>query len=249
MTEIIVLTNIFVGCRLCVSDEKTTVDANQQGNVLLMATKAARKLETISGIEQAVAMLDPLRLKLLERLQTPNSATGLARAMRLPRQRLNYHLRELERHRLVEFVEERRKGNCTERIVRATATSYLISPDALGSLATDPDRIEDRFSSTYQVAVAAKAIRDIAVLEKRAQAARKKLPTLTLQVGVRFAGAEQQQAFARDLTNAVAELAAKYHDETAPDGRRFEFYVGGYPAITKSEEAARREASDDKDNL
>lgn len=182
-------------------------------------------------------MLDPLRLRMLEHLQSPNSATGLAKVMKMPRQRVNYHLRELERHKLVEFVEERRKGNCNERIVRATATSYVINPATLGSLASDPAMIEDRFSSTYQVAVAAKAIRDLAVLEKRATSVRKKLPTLTLQVSVRFAGPEAQQGFARDLTNALAELTAKYHDESTTGGRVFEFYVGGYPAITKSDDA------------
>lgn len=176
---------------------------------------------------------------MLEHLQSPSSATGLAKAMKMPRQRVNYHLRELERHKLVEFVEERRKGNCNERIVRATATSYVINPAALGSLASDPAMIEDRVSSAYQVAVAAKAIRDLAVLEKRATAARKKLPTLTLQVSVRFSGPEAQQGFARDLTNALAELTAKYHDESTTGGRVFEFYVGGYPAITKSEDAGK----------
>ena len=35
---------------------------------------------------------------------------------------------------LVELAEERRKGNCTERVMRATAPSYFISPAALGKL-------------------------------------------------------------------------------------------------------------------
>ena len=32
----------------------------------------------------------------------------------------------------IELVEERKRGNCTERIVRDTATHYLDSPEALG---------------------------------------------------------------------------------------------------------------------
>ena len=38
----------------------------------------------------------PLRLKLLEQLIEPDSAGGLARRLGVPRQVLNYHLRELE---------------------------------------------------------------------------------------------------------------------------------------------------------
>ena len=56
----------------------------------------------------------------------------------LPRQRLNYHLKALEQCGLLECVEERRKGNCTERILRATAHSFVISPDALGALGPTP---------------------------------------------------------------------------------------------------------------
>jgi hypothetical protein len=48
----------------------------------------------------------------------------------LPRQQVGYHLRALEQAGLVELVEERRKGNCIERIVRAAACSYVISPEA-----------------------------------------------------------------------------------------------------------------------
>ena len=42
----------------------------------------------------------------------------LAAAIGLPRQKVNYHLRALERHGLVELVQERRKGNVTERRCR-----------------------------------------------------------------------------------------------------------------------------------
>ena len=69
----------------------------------------------------AEAALDPARARLLAQLAEPRSATMLAAAAGLPRQKVNYHLRTLERHGLVELVEERRKGNVTERLVRATA--------------------------------------------------------------------------------------------------------------------------------
>ena len=209
-----------------------------------MGLAAAQKLDVVAGAQQAASMLDPLRLQLLEALQTPNSASGLARAMKLPRQRINYHLRQLGTHGLVEFVEERRKGNCRERVVRASASTYVINPSALGSLGADPSRIEDRFSSAYQVAVAAKAIRDLAVLQGRADAVKKKLSTITLQMNVRFASATQQNQFAEEVTEMLSKLVAKYHDEKSPGGRKFLFYLGGYPEITKSEDQAQREADE-----
>jgi DNA-binding transcriptional ArsR family regulator len=75
----------------------------------------------------AVVSLDPIRTRLLAELTEPASATALADRVGLARQKVNYHLRELERHGLVELVEERRKGNMIERMLRATAASYVIS--------------------------------------------------------------------------------------------------------------------------
>lgn len=183
----------------------------------------------------ASALLNPLRLQILERLREPDSASGLARLMKLPRQKLNYHLRELEKHGLVEPVEERKRGNCVERIVRATARYYLISPAALGNLATDPEQIQDRFSSTYLVAVAARAIHDLAVLRTRAEKAGKKLATFTLETDVKFASAADLNAFSEELSNAVARLVTKYHDEKTSGGRHYKFIIGSYPKITKKE--------------
>ena len=65
----------------------------------------------------------------------------------MPRQQVNYHLRTLERHGLVELVSERRKGNMTERLMRATAASYVISPTALAAVQPDPERAPDRLSA------------------------------------------------------------------------------------------------------
>src|SRR5262245_15347298 len=148
---------------------------------------AVSALNIIENAGQAAVLLDPLRLRLVEELREPGSASGLARRLRLPRQKINYHLRELEKQRLVELVEERRRGNCMERMLRATARTYVISPAALGGLAADPAEIQDRFSSTYLVAATARATRDVAALRAKAKRAGKRLATLTLESEVRFA--------------------------------------------------------------
>lgn len=188
------------------------------------------QLDVIDKVEQAAVLLDPLRLRLLEQLREPNSAAGLARQLRLPRQKLNYHLRELEKHRLVELAEERRRGNCVERVLRATARTYVISPAALGALGADPAGATDRLSSAHLVNVAAGAVRDVATLRTRAERAGKKLATLTLEGEVRFPSAAARHAFAEELAAQFTRLVAKYHDAKAPGGRPFRFVIAGYPA-------------------
>jgi len=193
-------------------------------------------LQVISRSEPAAAVLDPVRQQLLAHLAEPDSAAGLARRLRLPRQRINYHLRALEAAGLVELVEERRKGNCFERVVRATARSFVISPEALGVLGPGPDASADRLSSAYLVAAAGRVIRDVGVLEAQARSEGKRIATLTLDAEVRFADAERRAEFARELTEAVARLAAKYHDERASGGRRFRLLAAVHP--TPTEEAS-----------
>jgi DNA-binding transcriptional ArsR family regulator len=191
----------------------------------------------VYGVRRTSALLNPLRLQLLEAMQAPTSASGLARQFDLPRQQVNYHLRELEKEGFVELVEERRKGNCVERIVRATANYYLVNPPAMKAMTADAMQLRDQFSSTYLVAVAARAVRDLAMLRTQAEKAGKRLATFTLQTEVRFASAAVRNEFTQQLTNEVARLIARYHDEKNPSGRRFQFFIGCYPSVTKKVEA------------
>ena len=126
----------------------------------------------------AEASLDPMRARLLAALAEPGSATTLAARAGVSRQRLNYHLRELERHGLIELVEERRKGNCTERVLRATAASYVISPAAFAAVAPDPARSPDKVSAYWMLALAGQLVRDVGELIAGAAKARKPVADL-----------------------------------------------------------------------
>jgi DNA-binding transcriptional ArsR family regulator len=180
---------------------------------------------------QASTVLDPTRLRILAGMREPETAAGVARALGLPRQRVGYHVRALEREGLLRLVAERPKRGTIERLLQATARSYVVSPDALGVLGATRAEVQDRFSSAYQVAATARTLRDLAVLTERATAAGNRLPTLTLEAEVRFADAADQTAFAAELTEAVARLAGKYHRASAADGRTFRFVLAGHPAL------------------
>ena len=118
----------------------------------------------------------PARARLLAGLAEPASASALAERVDLPRQKVNYHLRILEEHGLVTEVGQRRWGGLTERVLHATAAAYVVSPGALGEAAGDPDRIADRLSARYLIALAARAVREVAGLIRRADRAGKRLP-------------------------------------------------------------------------
>lgn len=185
--------------------------------------------------ERAQALLDRTRMQLLQQLGTPSSAAGLARTLDLPRQRINYHLRELESQRLVELVEEKKRGSVTERIYRRTGDSYALSPAVLGPLAVTPEQFQDRFSVAFQVALASRTIRELEELQRGAALANKKLPTFAAETEVRFASPEKRAAFAAELTQAIASLVTKYHAADVEGGRSYRVQLGAYPRPTASE--------------
>jgi DNA-binding transcriptional ArsR family regulator len=185
----------------------------------------------------AEVSLDPIRARLLAELAEPGSASTLAPRVGLTRQKVNYHLRTLERHGLVELLEERRKGNCTERVLQATAASYVISPAALSALAPDPSREPDQRSARWLLAVAGRLVGEVGELISAASAARKRLATLGIDSEIRFASAKDRAAFAVELASTVNRLVAKYHDEAAPGGRSHRFIVAVHPTITNQKES------------
>lgn len=177
----------------------------------------------------AAALLRPLRARILGMLTEPQSAAGLARTLEASRQKVGYHLHALERQGLVEVVEERKVGNCVERIVRATQRAYLVSAEVLGSLAQGAAEAADRFSAAYVIAVAARALREITRIRQAADDAGKRLATLTLETEIRFATAADRGAFAEELAQEIARLTAKYHQASAPRGRTHRFVTFAYP--------------------
>ena len=185
-----------------------------------------RDVEVIEDPAAAVVALDPVRARLLAALAEPGSAATLAPRLGLARQKVNYHLRTLEAHGLVRMVEERRWGGLTERVLIATAASYVVSPGALGEAANDPRRASDRLSARYLIALAGRVVRDVGSLARRASTAGKRLPTMAIDTEIGFRSAADRAAFADELTASVLELAARYHHD---DGRPHRLVVAAYP--------------------
>ncbi|QCB94791.1 ArsR/SmtB family transcription factor [Cellulomonas shaoxiangyii] len=183
-------------------------------------------VEVIEDVGAAAVALDPVRARLLAELAVPASAAGLAARVGIPRQKVNYHLRTLEAHGLVELAEERRHGGITERVLRASAARYVVSPAAVSASAADPDATADRLSAGYLVALAGRVVREVGALARRAAATGARLPTLTVDTQIGFRSAADRAAFADDLTAAVLDLAARYHHD---DGRPHRLVVAAHP--------------------
>jgi DNA-binding transcriptional ArsR family regulator len=199
-----------------------------------------RAIDVVAETERAAVLMDRTRLTLLGELATPRSAAQVARQLGLPRQRVNYHLRELERERLVECVAEHARGSCVERVYRRSGDCYAVSSAALGELSPRPEAMADQFSSDYQIALATRVVQELGALQAGAQAQGKGLATFSLAVEVTFASPASRHQFAEELSAAVAALVTKHHDASSPGGRTFRVYAGAYQKPTTAAARKRR---------
>lgn len=56
-----------------------------------------------------------------------------------------------------------------------------------------------------------------------------RMPYYGVDTEVRFRSATERAAFTSELTDAITKLVAKYHDESAPGGRRHRLVVVAHP--------------------
>ena len=197
------------------------------------------EIEVIADAATAAIVLDPVKSRLLHELAEPASAASLAARLGIARQNVNYHLRLLEERKLVSVAEERVWGGITERLFRASAASYVISPLALGRAAADPSRAADRLSAGYLIALAARVVREVGELWHAARSADKRLATLAIDTEIRFRSAAERAAFTAELTTAITTLVSKYHDAAAENGRNHRLVVAAHPLPGTPAGAAR----------
>jgi hypothetical protein len=139
----------------------------------------------------------------------------------------------LEAHGLVEIAERRKWGGLTERLMVATAASYVVSPTAMGPVAVDPGRESDRLSASYLVALAARVIREVAGLVRRAREVDKRLPSLSIDTEIRFRSPADRAAFSQELATAITHLVSRYHDASSPGGRDHRLVIMSHPLPQK----------------
>lgn len=186
----------------------------------------------ITDAQQAALLMQPVKARILDSLNEPATTAELAKRFDQPRQRLGYHVRQLEQAGLIQVVDQTRNRNCLGRRLQAIARKFYVAPDAAGEDLADHDalaaEIRDRFSSSWLIGQSARAVREVAELSELARAANKKLPTLSLDSVVSFDNAEDQEAFAQELTELLAALVSRY-DSDGQNARQFRLLSACYP--------------------
>jgi hypothetical protein len=196
-----------------------------------MDANTVTEVAAVGDRRHAAALLaHPLRPRIVALAAEPASASELAARLGLPRQRVNYHVRQLAKARFLRRAGQVRKRNLIEQRYVATARSYVLAPEVLGPLAADRASAEDAFSAARLVAIAAQAQADVSHAVSAAAAQGKRLATLSMAADIRFASAEQRVAFTQALQAAIVDVIAKHTSPAEGDGRPFKLVLGCYPA-------------------
>jgi len=210
-------------------------DSNSRATLMAHAPPLT-ELAFVRDASAARCLLDPLRRTILEHLREPGSATTVAQELELPRQRVNYHVRELEREGLLRHIEDRRRGNCLERVVQAAASAFVVDPKLLALVPT-PDRppngSDTPFSSTALLASAGRTISALGALHESTAPEGRRIPTLSLEARIRFRSARDEVEFAQVIERVLQRLVSRYDSPSASpgsgSGRTFRIALGGHP--------------------
>ena len=179
----------------------------------------------VSDARTMALLADPLKLKILREMDQPRTTAALALVLGMPRQKLGYHVRQLEDAGLLASAGESRRGNCIARKLQAAARQFIV-------IRTDPQGLipEDRHAGSWLIERCASAIREVGFLLSAAGENGEKLPVLTLESEIAFDNPQERQAFAQELNELIAALIDRY-GSTSSSATPFRFLAASYPKL------------------
>ena len=159
------------------------------------------------------AITHPTRLRVLDVLRSPNSAAGVARSIREPRQRVNHHVRALADAGLIRPAGERRKGNFVEQLYESVAGTFVLSPRVTWGDGERLRALTDQLSLRTLVEFGERVQRDAAHLLDRAAFDGEEIASAAVEATVRFADVEARRAFLDEFLTFTAQLIERHAGE------------------------------------
>jgi DNA-binding transcriptional ArsR family regulator len=193
-----------------------------------MAVHVVRELDALQ------VLLHPLRIDILEALREPASAAAVARRLDVPRQKVNYHLKELERAGLVREVEARRAGNFIETLYQAVASTFLVAPQAAWSDPQRVDALQQQAALERLVHVGERLQRDAITLLDHAAFEGTEIASAAVEADVHFANEADRAAFIDEYCTLLRNLCDKYGSRK---GLPYRVVVVAHPVLEQEKRA------------
>lgn len=161
----------------------------------------------IEDLEQAMALLKPLRLEILRRLDEPRSCDELAEVFQDSSQKIYYHVKALQEAGLVEKVADKRIRGTVEGYYQAKARSYWLAPSLVGKIGS-LQQSRDQASLRILLQLAEDVIEDTARLGSKSEAGQA-VASLSLSAQIHLADSAQKAEFLQELQTTFQNLAMK----------------------------------------
>ena len=190
------------------------------------------------GQDELAAVASPFRQKLLAELSVPQSAIHVARKLEMSRQRVGYHMRDLESAGAIACVSRQKARGLTEKLYQAQPMAFASAPDTERARMAE----QDRFSWSALVNLIGQTLWDLMGLRRAADAKGKRLATMAIEAELHFASPAERKAFSEDLLDAVEQVIRKHERPETEETRGFRLILGAYPKFGGGK-ASEREAN------
>jgi DNA-binding transcriptional ArsR family regulator len=191
-------------------------------------------VHVVRDAEALQALAHPIRVRALEALREPASAAEVARRIRQPRQKVNYHLKQLEQAGLVMRSGERRVGNFVETLYRSAASSFVVSPEVTWADPRRAQALRAQLSLGELVRLGERLQADAVALLDRAAYEGATIASASVGTEVRFGTEADRAAFLSEYLSAVGRLIDRF---AASEGEPYRLVVAAYPDLGTQEEA------------
>jgi DNA-binding transcriptional ArsR family regulator len=113
-----------------------------------------KEVVTVADLEQVRALANPLRLRIIQAVQTEALNTKrIAQQIGEPPSKLYYHMEALERLGLIELVETRPKRGTTEKYYRSAARKFIVAHQLLAASGA-ADQLQTMLAGFFEVTLA-----------------------------------------------------------------------------------------------
>ncbi|WP_241840488.1 ArsR/SmtB family transcription factor [Fictibacillus sp. S7] len=176
--------------------------------------------------EQAAALLHPIRSEIVAALKVPASATEIAKMLNETPQKINYHLKALEKVGLVQKVGTRNVRNLVEVLYQAVAKTLILS-ESLGLSPETSQKLQDQHALAHVLSLTEAIKKD--ALQLMEQAEKAQIPSAVLQASVSLCGEKQRNEFMNEYFSLLHQLIEKYQSGEKENGEEYQVSIAIYP--------------------
>ncbi len=187
-----------------------------------------KELHVIQRIDEARILLNPIRVAMLEMLQSPLTCLDIARKLKITQQRVNNNIREMQRAGLVRLVENRTKRNFIEGVYQTVSKAFWFSPQLLRSNEADLRKVREQLSLHNLLLMSERLQHDVGQLLD-AQG-RDEVPSIGVTADIVLRSEEERQAFTKDFLTALHSVLEKYQGSSSPE-QRYTAMIICYPEV------------------